>query len=70
VNLKTQIGPFIWSFNSEKTTVNEMPKPSKPYHLLGFVIKSIQILVTTAGFKPSAETPIFYGDSRNSSALC
>jgi hypothetical protein len=38
-----------------------MPKPSKSYHLLGFGIKSTQILVTTAGFKPSAETLYFMG---------
>jgi hypothetical protein len=43
-----------------------MPKPSKSDHLLGFGIKSIQISVTTPGFKPSAGTPIFYRVFRNS----
>jgi hypothetical protein len=42
-----------------------MPKPSKSNHLLGFGIKSIQILVTTPGFKPSSRNARYTGVSVN-----
>ena len=66
MTLWKQIQSLERRINLIQTGSNQTIKPCKSNDLQGFDIKTYQILVTTAGFKPSAGTPIFYKVFRNS----